>query len=216
MRYWGLLAGKLGVSAAISYGLLALINSLWSPQIYLIKYGWKTSRFGFDLAYTLVVGVWFLVSVGLLYLCIWDQRYRCRVCLRRLRMPITTGSWGRMLRIAAEFEQRSLVAQIVDGITRLVHGGHLSPGDRLPPSRTLARELGTTRGTVVGAYEVLLSSGVLDAQPTIRSADQDGGLRLEDAADPPDRTPSARARTTRSVEDGVRTGTVGTRGACVR
>ena len=97
MRYWGLLAGKLGVSAAISYGLLALINALWSPQIYLIKYGWKTSRFGFDLAYTLVVGVWFLISVGLLYLCIWDQRYRCRVCLRRLRMPITTGSWGRML-----------------------------------------------------------------------------------------------------------------------
>ena len=97
MRYWGLLAGKLGVSAAISYGLLALINSLWSPQIYLIKYGWKTSRFGFDLAYTLVVGVWFLITVGLLYLCVWDQRYRCRVCLRRLRMPITTGSWGRML-----------------------------------------------------------------------------------------------------------------------
>ena len=26
-----------------------------------------------------------------------DQRYRCRVCLRRLRMPVETGSWGRML-----------------------------------------------------------------------------------------------------------------------
>ena len=32
-----------------------------------------------------------------LYLCIWDQRYRCRMCLRRLRMPVETGSWSRML-----------------------------------------------------------------------------------------------------------------------
>ncbi len=43
------------------------------------------------------VGLWFLVSAGLLYLCVLDQRYRCRVCLRRLRMPIETGSWSRML-----------------------------------------------------------------------------------------------------------------------
>ncbi len=62
MRFWGLLAGKLAVSAAISYGLLALINSIWSTQIYLPKYNWKASRFGFDLTYTLVVGVWFLIS----------------------------------------------------------------------------------------------------------------------------------------------------------
>jgi len=33
----------------------------------------------------------------MVYLAIWDQRYRCRVCLRRLRMPIETGSWSRML-----------------------------------------------------------------------------------------------------------------------
>src|SRR6266852_3018927 len=97
MRFWGLLGGKVVVSACISYDLLALINSSWSTQIYLPKYNRKASRFGFDLTYTLVVGVWFLISVRLLYLCIWDQRYRCRVCLRRLRMPITTGSWGRML-----------------------------------------------------------------------------------------------------------------------
>ena len=47
--------------------------------------------------YTLVTGLWFLAACGLLYLCIWDQRYRCRVCLRRLRMPVETGSWSRML-----------------------------------------------------------------------------------------------------------------------
>jgi len=38
-----------------------------------------------------------LVSAGLLYLAILDQRHRCRVCLRRLRMPVETGSWSRML-----------------------------------------------------------------------------------------------------------------------
>ena len=41
--------------------------------------------------------LWFLLCCRHLYLIIWDQRYRCRVCLRRLRMPIETGSWSRML-----------------------------------------------------------------------------------------------------------------------
>jgi hypothetical protein len=95
MRYWGFLAGKLAVSAAVSYGLLMAINSLWPSP--LLLYNVRASRFGFDLVYTSAVGFWFLISAGLLYLCILDQRYRCRVCLRRLRMPVETGSWSRML-----------------------------------------------------------------------------------------------------------------------
>lgn len=54
-------------------------------------------RFGSDLGFTLALLAWFLLCTGTLYLIIWDQRYRCRVCLRRLRMPIETGSWSRML-----------------------------------------------------------------------------------------------------------------------
>ena len=96
MRYWGFLAGKLAVSAAVSYGLLMAINSFW-PLPLVLRNNVRVSRFGFDLAYTSAVGIWFLVSAGLLYLCILDQRYRCRVCLRRLRMPVETGSWSRML-----------------------------------------------------------------------------------------------------------------------
>ena len=95
MRYWGFLAGKLAVSAAVSYGLLMALNSFWSAP--LLFRDVRVSRFGFDLAYTFAVGIWFLVSAGLLYLCVLDQRYRCRVCLRRLRMPVETGSWSRML-----------------------------------------------------------------------------------------------------------------------
>lgn len=95
MRYWGYLAGKLAASGAVSYGLLAVINSVWPSHVWVFDL--RTPRFGFDLLYTSVVGIWFLITSGLLYLCIWDQRYRCRVCLRRLRMPIETGSWSRML-----------------------------------------------------------------------------------------------------------------------
>ncbi|MFI5382529.1 MAG: hypothetical protein ACHRHE_24830, partial [Tepidisphaerales bacterium] len=54
---------------------------------------------GFDLPWTLAAGFVFLVSCGLIYLSILDQRYRCRVCARRLRMPLTSGSWGQMLQL---------------------------------------------------------------------------------------------------------------------
>ena len=49
------------------------------------------------LAFNLALMVWFLFGAGMLYLIVYDQRYRCRVCLRRLRMPVETGSRGFML-----------------------------------------------------------------------------------------------------------------------
>jgi hypothetical protein len=76
-------------------GLLALLNLLWPPVPAVFTY--IPPRFGYDLGYTLAVLVWFLLCTGTFYLIIWDQRYRCRVCLRRLRMPVATGSWSRML-----------------------------------------------------------------------------------------------------------------------
>jgi hypothetical protein len=95
MRYWAYLAGKVGVSAAAMYGLLWCLNASYpAPPRFHTYY---PPRFGYDLVYTMLAGLWFLVCCGLLYLCIRDQRYRCRVCLRRLRMPVETGSWSRML-----------------------------------------------------------------------------------------------------------------------
>src|ERR1700683_2266072 len=91
MRYWAYLAGKIGLCAALGYGLLRVLNHFFPadnhhhiipPRI---------------LLYMLLMGLLFLLCCGLLYVCIWDQRYRCRVCLRRLRMPVETGSWGGML-----------------------------------------------------------------------------------------------------------------------
>jgi hypothetical protein len=95
MRFWAYFAAKAGVAAPVMYGLLRALNAAWPAQQVFKVY--RAPRFGYDLAYTLVVGLWFLLSCGVLYLCVLDQRHRCRVCLRRLRMPVETGSWGRML-----------------------------------------------------------------------------------------------------------------------
>src|SRR5262249_11457173 len=77
-------------------GLLALLNSYWPPEHFK---GYVQARFAYNLPYTLLSLIWFLLATVALYFIVWDQRYRCRVCLRRLRMPVETGSWGRMLQL---------------------------------------------------------------------------------------------------------------------
>jgi hypothetical protein len=54
---------------------------------------------GAYLAINLALMVWFVLAAGTFYLIVRDQRYRCRVCLRRLRMPVETGSRGFMLQL---------------------------------------------------------------------------------------------------------------------
>jgi hypothetical protein len=95
MRYWVYFAAKLASAAGLLYSLLALLNWYWPPEPRFFSY--VPPRFGYDLGYTLAVLIWFLLCTGAVYLAILDQRYRCRVCLRRLRMPVQTGSWSRML-----------------------------------------------------------------------------------------------------------------------
>jgi DNA-binding transcriptional regulator YhcF (GntR family) len=52
--------------------------------------------------------------------------------------------------------------QVVERITHLVRAGSLRPGDRLPPERELASQLGIARGTISKAYEELARNGVVD------------------------------------------------------
>ncbi|MGH9719318.1 MAG: hypothetical protein ACRD8O_03845 [Bryobacteraceae bacterium] len=106
MRYWGYFAAKLAAAAGVSFGLFSMLQRIWpGRQQFMLKtdHGFwlfaELPRFGSDLAFTFAVGAWFLISCGLVYLCVLDQRYRCRVCLRRLRMPIETGSWSSMLQL---------------------------------------------------------------------------------------------------------------------
>lgn len=61
----------------------------------------------------------------------------------------------------------SLQVQIAQEIRELILRGKLSPGARMPASRELAADLSVSRNTVVGAFERLMSEGLLEArEPT--------------------------------------------------
>lgn len=57
-----------------------------------------------------------------------------------------------------------LGAQVERALRGAIRGGRLPPGARLPPSRTLARDLGVSRRLVVRAYEQLVAEGWLEAR----------------------------------------------------
>ncbi|HLT38044.1 MAG TPA: PLP-dependent aminotransferase family protein [Enhygromyxa sp.] len=60
---------------------------------------------------------------------------------------------------------KPLYAQIVDAVIREIRSGRLSPGDRLPGSRSVARALGVHRNTVLAAFNELIAEGWLSARP---------------------------------------------------
>ena len=95
MKYWGFLAAKLMAGSLLLWVVWAVIRrSLFHPAIY---FGQEQKPFAHDLAYTIAMLFFFLACEGVLYVVIWDQRYRCRTCLRRLRMPVAAGSWPNMV-----------------------------------------------------------------------------------------------------------------------
>ncbi len=98
IRYWGFLLLKLAAAAMGAACSLWFLNLFFLPYTEFFQFI-NYSKFPFDLSYTTLFGVWFLFAYGLFYLAVWDQRYRCRTCLRRLRMPVETGSWGYMLQL---------------------------------------------------------------------------------------------------------------------
>lgn len=97
IRYWGFLLVKFAGAALGAWASLAFLNLIRPPQTPFLHS--THVNFTEDLTYTTLLGVWFLFSYGLFYLAVWDQRYRCRTCLRRLRMPVETGSYSHMLRL---------------------------------------------------------------------------------------------------------------------
>src|SRR5579883_3035104 len=54
--------------------------------------------------------------------------------------------------------------RLVEALREAILGGRLAPGERLPPSRALSAQLGVSRGTVVAAYEELVSEGYCAAR----------------------------------------------------
>jgi hypothetical protein len=100
MRYWAYFAAKIAVAAGVFRGLLALLNWAYPPQqAYIHGYRWIPPRLGYDLSFTMWSLLVFVMAAATVKFIILDQQHRCRVCLRRLRMPVETGSWSRMLQL---------------------------------------------------------------------------------------------------------------------
>lgn len=95
MRYWGYFIAKLAAAAMLMLAARSVIRMLFPrPAIFLDQ---PLEPFLHDLGYTSAMMLYFFFCAGLLYMVVWDQRYRCRTCLRRLRMPVIRGSWPNML-----------------------------------------------------------------------------------------------------------------------
>lgn len=55
--------------------------------------------------------------------------------------------------------------QLADDLARLIHGGALRPGERLPSVREASRQRGVGESTVVRAYHLLEARGQIEARP---------------------------------------------------
>lgn len=95
MKYWAYLTGKLVVGGLIAWGIGRAVYLLFpTPD----QFAYVTlPPFAHDLTYTFLMLLYMLFCAGLLWAIVWDQRYRCRSCGRRLRMPIVKGSWTHVL-----------------------------------------------------------------------------------------------------------------------
>jgi hypothetical protein len=94
MRYWAWFGAKLAVAVTV-FGWMALVVLKAFPADK-DELAPLTKGLSFLLC-DFALGVCFLLFTGAVYLAVKDQRYRCRVCLRRLRMPVSRGSWSQVL-----------------------------------------------------------------------------------------------------------------------
>jgi GntR family transcriptional regulator/MocR family aminotransferase len=72
-------------------------------------------------------------------------------------------------RFSIELDDRNALPrylQIAQAIARDVQRGRLSPGDRIPSSRSLAQQLSVHRNTVKAAYEELAAQGLISTSPS--------------------------------------------------
>jgi hypothetical protein len=94
MRYWGYLAAKLAGASLLLYGLAVGVLAIL-PRPAPVR--GLDAPFGHSLGYTVGIMIYTVASAMVLLMILWDHRYRCRTCLRRLRMPLATGSWTQVL-----------------------------------------------------------------------------------------------------------------------
>ena len=99
MKYWSWFAAKLAAAAAV-LALMYWGMSVWIPETADARFFgeyYDHPRYIHDLPWAFALIFFGLTALGLLWLAIWDQRRRCRTCLRRLIMPVEMGSWAQLL-----------------------------------------------------------------------------------------------------------------------
>jgi hypothetical protein len=98
MKYWLYFLAKLLLTAGAVMGLEVVLILITPPLPKpLPRFGPTPPLFLNDMLFTFATLGVGLVGAGLVALTIWDQRRRCRTCLRKLIMPIQRGSWGNMV-----------------------------------------------------------------------------------------------------------------------
>lgn len=94
---------------------------------------------------------------------------------------------------------RPVSSQLVSALRELVLSGAIAPGQRLPSSRTLARDQGISRTTAIGVYETLGAEGLIVSKVGAGSYVSDALraktlARIEPAGAAPRRQPTRLAR----------------------
>src|SRR5689334_13730671 len=98
MKYWLYLLAKIVVSLGAACAVQALLVLFYpAPPPPLERFGPPPPLFLHDMLFTFATLGVSLIGAGLAYLSVWDSRRRCRTCLRKLIMPVATGSWGNMV-----------------------------------------------------------------------------------------------------------------------
>ena len=95
MKYWGFLLAKLMAAFGVIWAAWFVVSLCFPRQAVFLDQ--ELDPFTHDLGYTIAMMLFVTLCAGLFYWIARDQRYRCRTCLRRLRMPMATGSWKNML-----------------------------------------------------------------------------------------------------------------------
>jgi hypothetical protein len=95
MKYWGWLAAKLAAGGALLFGLWVALHTWYPFPAYFAQI--HQDPFMHDLPWTTLMFVYNMLCNAVLVLIIIDQRYRCRSCGRRLRMPVSSGSHAHVL-----------------------------------------------------------------------------------------------------------------------
>lgn len=103
---------------------------------------------------------------------------------------------------------RSVSLRLCQEMRRLILNGDLQPGERLPSSRTLARELGVSRTTSLTAFDQLIAEGLLEARvgsgtfvSAALTAHRPAAPRDEPGAPTPDKMEARLARAVASASE---------------